>query len=126
MKTAKDPRHLNRIRVMQNLFAWDFNHKQKLENERSKEIIDNLGEIDGLIVQAAPQWPLEKINKIDLSILRQAVFELNHDRDVPDKVIIDEAVELGKEYGSESSPSFINGVLGKLMAQKESGDFTKE
>lgn len=126
MKTANDPRHLSRIRVMQDLFAWDFNHETNLVSERSKEVVGDLGKIDHLITEAAPQWPLEKINKIDLSILRQAVFELRQDDDVPEKVIIDEAVELGKEYGSESSPSFINGVLGKLMALRESGDFTKE
>jgi len=64
---------------------------------------------------AAPEWPLEQINKIDLAILRLAIWELTIKQKEPPKVIIDEAIELGKTYGSEKSSSFINGVLGTVF-----------
>lgn len=102
---------------MQELYSWSFKADQKELTEATKEIIDQTSSIDKLIFKAAPAWPIEKINKIDLSILRQAVFELIFETDsIPPKVVVDEAVELGKQYGSESSPSFINGVLGKLIS----------
>lgn len=119
MKTAKDPRHLERIKVMQELFAWDFNQKANLQFPKSQKIIKNLKKIDKLIKQAAPTWPIDKINKIDLGLLRQAVFELIMEKATPPKVVVDEAVEIAKEYGSESSPAFINGALGKLIADNQ-------
>ncbi|TSC63760.1 MAG: N utilization substance protein B [Microgenomates group bacterium Gr01-1014_93] len=96
---------------MQTLFQWDFNHKPKAS---IKDLLRKQKEIDEKISKAAPQWQIEKINKIDLAILRLAVFELLLKKE-PIKVIIDEAVELAKEYGSENSSSFVNGVLGKLI-----------
>lgn len=133
MKTSKDPRHLRRVRVMQDLFAWDFNHKTQLEVEDTDRIINHLDQIDELIKQSAPTWPISKINKIDLSILRQAIYELlfgensGLEKDdkvydsskVPPKVVVDEAVEIAKEYGSSSSPSFVNGVLGKVIESQK-------
>ena len=68
-----------------------------------------------MIAKAAPAWPIEKINKIDLSILRLAAYELTLDNQAPPKVVVDEAIELAKKFGSESSPGFVNGVLGKLI-----------
>ncbi len=117
MKTSRDPRHQQRIKVMQELFAYDFKKENALTLDQAKKISKNEREIDRLIVEAAPTWPIDKINKIDLSILRQAVFELKFEPEIPIKVVIDEAVELAKEYGSESSPSFVNGVLGKLVEE---------
>ncbi|SRR5260221_12602083 len=119
MKTSKDPRHLERIHVMQTLFAWDFNKADQLSNDTAIQILEHIGKIDKLIEQAAPTWPVSKINKIDLAILRQAVYELVINPKAPPKVIVDEAVELAKEYGSESSSSFINGALGKLIADQK-------
>lgn len=117
MKTPKDPRHLQRIKIIQELFAWDFNNKaNKLTLEPTLKIKKNLKKIDQLISQAAPTWPIEKINKIDLAILRLAVFELMIKRNTPPKVVVDEAVELGKEYGASSSAAFVNGALGKLIS----------
>ncbi len=117
MKTSKDPRHLKRVKIMQDLFAWEF--KGQLEelsnNPVFKKILENLDNIDGDIEKAAPAWPLGKINKIDLAILRLAIYELLIEKEVPPKVAIDEAVELAKQYGSDSSPSFINGALGKVV-----------
>ncbi len=112
MKTVKDPRHQRRIHLMQQLFQWDFNKKPQ---GNIKPIIQNFKDLDQKIATAAPIWPIEKINKIDLAILRLAIFELLLERKAPPKVIIDEAIELGKKFGGESSPSFINGVLGKLV-----------
>jgi len=115
MKTSKDPRHLERIKVMQELFAWDFQKNSKFVHPMSQQVVDNIAQIDIYINQAAPTWPIEKINKIDLAILRQAVLELMFTKLVPPKVVVDEAVEIAKEYGSDSSPAFINGALGKLI-----------
>ena len=78
----------------------------------------NAKEIDVKIADSAPQWPIDKLNKIDLAILRLAVHELQSS-DTPPKVVIDEAVELAKEYGGENSPSFVNGVLGNILKQIE-------
>ncbi|MBI2011539.1 transcription antitermination factor NusB [Candidatus Daviesbacteria bacterium] len=118
MKTAKDPRHLQRIRVVQNLYAKDMN-KQHEEDTSISDIVSNVEgtreKIDKEVLDAAPTWPLEKINKIDLAILRLAIFELLIEGKTPPKVIVDEAVEIAKEYGSDSSASFINGVLGKVI-----------
>jgi len=116
MKTHSDPRHLKRIKRMQALFAWDF---QKKPSSDIKEIVDNLSQIDQAISASASERPIEQINKIDLSLLRLAVFELIIEKKAPIKVVIDEAVELAKEYGSDSSPAFVNGALGKLVEQNK-------
>ncbi|MBI2595842.1 transcription antitermination factor NusB [Candidatus Daviesbacteria bacterium] len=119
MKTSNDPRHLQRIKVMQELFAWNFKKNSAPGSETGKKIVSNLAQIDLLIQSSAPSWPLDKINRVDLAILRLAVYELMLDKKNPLKVIIDEAVELAKEFGGESSPSFINGALGKLITDNQ-------
>lgn len=111
MKTASDPRHLKRIRLMQHLFACAYHKKP---DAAVRPIWSKLDIIDRLITKAAPEWPLERINHIDLAILRLATWELVIDKTVPLRVIIDESVELAKEFGSDSSPNFVNGVLGTL------------
>lgn len=118
MKTATDPRHLQRIKLIQELFAWDFKKDQMPTDEVGKKILDDLGSIDEMVQSSAPSWPLDKINKVDLAVLRLAVFELVFDKKNPPKVIVDEAVELAKEFGGQSSPSFVNGALGKLIVDK--------
>lgn len=100
---------------MQGLFVWDFQKQSSPKDAESKAVIENLPQIDKEITQAAPTWPIDKINKTDLAILRLATFELIIVKDVPFKVIVDEAIELGKEFGSDNSPEFINGVLGKII-----------
>lgn len=114
MKTAKDPRHLKRIALMQDLFTYSFTQKKTAS---TRPIILELKQIDKLISESAPDRPLDEINKIDLSILRLSVFELIISK-VPPKVAIDEAIELGKKFGSDSSAGFINGVLGKVVQLK--------
>ena len=117
MKKHSDPRHLKRIKCMKELFSWQFQPNIKVSSKLSKTI-SKLSEIDSLIQKSAPGRPIEQINKIDLAILRLSVFELIMIEGVPPKVVIDEAVELGKEYGSDSSAGFINGALGKLLDLK--------
>ena len=112
MKTVKDPRHQQRRKVVKELFAESFT-KQPKQSKRAKEIMANAKKLDKQIEDAAPTWPIDKINKIDLAILRLSVYELENDN-TPPKVVIDEAVELAKEFGGESSPSFVNGVLGTI------------
>lgn len=104
MKTSTDPRHKKRELKVAKLFASSF-------------IPGFTDVVDEHISKAAPEWPLKNINKIDLAILRVATDELLNS-DTPVKVIIDEAVEIAKKYGAESSASFVNGVLGTILKNK--------
>ena len=119
MKTVNDPRHKTRVSRVQLLFAYTFQNSQ--ENDQISDILINLKAIDEAIAAAAPEWPLNKINKLDLSVLRQASFELLF-TDTPSKVVIDEAVEIAKTYGSENSSSFVNGVLGTILERNKKND----
>lgn len=117
MKTFTDPRHLKRREAVKILFAETYTPQKNLPS-LVKQIMTNKEEIDAEIQKAAPTWPIDKLNRIDLAVLRLAIYELNSSK-TPPKVIIDEAVELAKEFGSESSPSFINGVLGTIYKTEE-------
>lgn len=116
MKTAKDPRHIERRKLVKELFAQSFTKQPKFSKKASK-IMSQKSTLDEKIGQAAPTWPIMKLNKIDLAILRLAVHELE-DKKTPPKVVIDEAVELAKEFGGEAAPSFVNGVLGTIYKDK--------
>lgn len=116
MKSRHDPRHKKRQQIVKELFAQSFSD-QKV-GETAQKIIDQSTTLDQKIGDSAPAWPIQKLNKIDLAILRLATYEIEK-TDTPPKVIIDEAVELAKEFGSENSPSFINGVLGDLLLKHE-------
>jgi transcription antitermination protein NusB len=113
MKSSNDPRHKKRITQMQKLFASSFQNKNP--DTVIKPIIENLTTIDEKIHVAAPEWPIDKIAKIDLAILRLACFELTIVKKEPPKALIDEAIELAKAYGNQNSPQFINGVLGTIF-----------
>ena len=113
MKTAKDPRHKKRQKVIEDLFKVEF--MDQPIGEKAREVMDNRELIDAKIKEAAPEFPIDKINKADLAILRLATYELLVSQKEPPKVIVDEAIELAKEYGGESSPAFINGALGKII-----------
>jgi N utilization substance protein B len=115
MKIPKDPRHKAREKIIKELFGWSFQQEIVVKNKTVKEIIKKIKKIDKIIAKAAPQWPIEQINRIDLAILRLAIWELLIARREPQKVIIDEAVELAKTYGGEKSPAFINGALGAVL-----------
>ena len=112
MKTRSDPRHQRRTKIIQHLFSSSFQNKP---DPLVTDLWKQLPQIDPLIAAAAPEWPIDKLNPIDLAILRLAVYELTVDKKAPYKVIIDEAIELAKEFGSSNSPKFINGALGKLI-----------
>lgn len=87
---------------------------QKTQEKLVGQVVRRLDEVDKIISQVAPTFPLNKINKTDLAILRLATFELLT-KTAPPKVIINEAVELAKEFGGEASFSFVNGVLGTIL-----------
>jgi N utilization substance protein B len=138
-----DQRHLKRIKLMQNLFAYTFDEgeqRQALKQATKKQVEQTLPEgyrlpqdkdlqpeiesiyqalpkIDAQLQKYAPERPLSDINLVDLAILRLIVWEAHH-KNTPKKVLIDEAVELAKEFGSDSSPRFVNGVLGQLLMQE--------
>ncbi|MBN1618700.1 transcription antitermination factor NusB [Candidatus Dojkabacteria bacterium] len=146
MKTKKDPRHLARILALQKLFANHFQFEQKSDNQESQlssleeissatqidnydadltqKIIDgvedNIDKIDKLIIKHAPQWPIEQIQNVDKEILRIALWEGFISETTPPKVAIDEAIEIAKSFGGDSSSKFINGVLGTIYEQEKS------
>ncbi len=133
-------RHLTRRIVLQTLYEWDFSgckrewepvldknfnefepelNEKDFAGEIIEGVIDNLKELNDIIVSAAPQWPLEKITIIDRNVLRIGLWELIYadDKEVPPKVAINEAIELAKEFGGESSGKFVNGVLGTVFKE---------
>jgi transcription antitermination protein NusB len=126
-------RHLSRTIAMQSLYEWDFHRStpiwqiadrvvKPVEKDVDMDYLKNtvegtaaaMEEIDRLVAEAAPEWPLDQISVIDKSILRVAGYELLKTDDIPPKVAINEAVELAKTFGGENSSKFINGVLGTL------------
>ena len=115
MKTSADPRHKIRQQQLQHLFSAAF---RKKPDSQIKHIWGVLPQIDPLIAKAAPEWPIDKLNHVDLAILRLAVYELVIDKKQPVKVIIDEAIELAKEIGGDTSPGFINGALGAIVKDR--------
>ena len=80
-----------------------------------KGIIENKSAVDEAINKYAEGWEINRIAKVDLAILRLAVYEILYSDDVPNKVAVNEAVELAKSFSSDKSPSFINGILGKVI-----------
>ncbi len=134
-------RHLQRSVAMQSLFEWDF--RKASDEEMASIVRRHLEEfapgledasftrvlvegtlahraiIDQLIEKCAPEWPLDQVTVIDRNVLRLGIFELlygNYD-EVPPKVAINEAIELSKTFGSNSSPRFVNGVLGTIYRE---------
>ena len=141
-------RHLQRSIAMQALFEWDFQSGKKYTIEEVVErnvkefapgidqsdfvtalaegTLKNLKDIDALIEKCAPEWPLDQVAIIDRNVLRLGIYELmygNYD-EVPPKVAINEAIELAKTFGGESSARFVNGVLGTIY--REMGEPMKD
>lgn len=129
-------RHLARTIAMQSLYEWDFNGQKedplKLLHDNLKEfapdfsdqgfseslirgVLDHRPDIDATITKYAPEWPLEQITIVDRNVLRLGVYELSYSPDVPPKVAINEAIEVAKGFGGESSGKFVNGVLGAIF-----------
>ena len=136
-------RHLSRSIAMQSLYEWDFSGKKPdiLEKIVGKNIIEfgpglqdkdfiwqlikgvvsRISDIDKIIEKAAPEWPIDQITIIDRNVLRIGLYELlyGNKEEVPPKVAINEAIELAKSFGGESSGKFINGVLGTVFKEIE-------
>jgi N utilization substance protein B len=135
-------RHLSRSIAMQSLYEWDFSGKKldlkKVVEKNIKEfgpgledeafvwqlvtgVVEHLSELDKIIEKAAPEWPIEQITIIDRNVLRIGLHELlfSKKEEVPPKVAINEAIELAKSFGGESSGKFINGVLGTVFKEVE-------
>lgn len=117
MKRKTDPRHKARIETMQTLFEKSFRKNfNPPKNSTAAQVIENQHVIDKLIAQNAPAWPISQIALIDLATLRLAIWELLFNtKKEPLRAVVDEAVEIAKEFGSESSPKFVNGVLGSII-----------
>ncbi len=129
-------RHLARTIAMQSLYQWDFQGKPDAQipeiiNFNLKEfapdfddkgfvaelvenVIAKISGIDAIITKYAPEWPIEQITNVDRNILRIGVYELKFSEAIPSKVAINEAIELAKTFGGESSGRFVNGVLGAI------------
>jgi len=130
-------RHLARTIAMQSLYQWDFNGRvpsfdlagaiamntkefapdfddKGFIAELVNGTVANLPEIDAIITAYAPEWPIEQITIVDRNILRLGTYELKFSESVPSKVAINEAIELAKMFGGESSGRFVNGVLGAV------------
>jgi N utilization substance protein B len=122
MKTASDPRHIRRQRLVQDLYKTEF-HTQSVSPE-AKDIILKKDTLDAIIKQIAPEFEIEKINRVDLAILRLAVYELTVKKSEPPHVVVDEAIELAKEFSGESSPAFVNGALGNLLKHENNSNIS--
>jgi N utilization substance protein B len=133
---------------MQSLYEWDF--KGKIKNELSTIVKHNLvefapgikddaftrdladgvlrhlEEIDALIKKYATQWPIDQITTIDRNVLRLGIFELVFYENTPSRVAINEAIEVAKSFGGESSGKFINGVLGAIYKDRMDAGQIKE
>ena len=141
-------RHLARTVALQTLYEWDFNKLPAPaaegvldrnakefaegfdEGEFAKElvhkVVEKQGTLEELISKYAPEWPIEKITIIDRNILRLGIVELIYIDNIPDKVAINEAIELGKTFGGVSSGKFINGVLGAIYRDKQKEEGNEE
>lgn len=84
--------------------------------EKFDKVMGNIKEIDLIIEEASSGWKLNRMGKVDLTILRLATYEIKYDEDIPTGVAINEAVEIAKKFGGDSSSSFVNGVLAKIVS----------
>lgn len=144
-------RHLGRIIALQTLYEQDFRRASndtgfELEAVLTRNIVryDTMVEdkkfierlvrgvskhekaLDKALQPIAPEWPIDQIARMDRVILRIGLYELTYDKDVPAKVVINEAVELAKAFGSENSSKFVNGVLGTALRKREGDDAGKD
>lgn len=136
-------RHLARSVAMQILYQWDFKGKPTAAlpaicdeqikefgeglNEENKafvvdtvhHVVDHIDEVDAVIREHAPNWPIEQMTYIDRNVLRIGVYEMRFSEAVPAKVAINEAIEIAKSYGGQSSGKFVNGILGAMYHHTE-------
>lgn len=130
-------RHLARSIIMQVLYQWDFRNRptaalpaiidQNIEEfggglesnveyirETVNGVVENVDTIDEIIKKHAPHWPLEQMSLVDKNILRIGIYELQFVESIPNRVAINEAIELAKNFGGPSSGKFVNGILGAM------------
>lgn len=140
-------RHLARAIALQSLYEWDFHNGEKEASEivrRNLEefapeldekpfainlvanLLEHREELDAMISKFAPDWPLEKITTVDRNVLRIGTYELVFNEEIPSKVAINEAIELAKTFGGESSGKFVNGVLGAIYRSRLEQGVQKE
>lgn len=131
-----------REHLMVMLFQTEFHTKEELEEQitcyldditapkqddvnyikdKFRNTLEHLDEIDAMIESASDSWKLKRMFKIDLAIMRLAVYEMRYDEEIPVSVAINEAVEIAKKYGQDNSPAFVNGVLAKVADGVEKG-----
>ncbi|HJQ08079.1 MAG TPA: transcription antitermination factor NusB [Candidatus Saccharimonadales bacterium] len=140
-------RHLARIIALQTLFEQDFRRAAgdtgfdldavlARNIARYQSIVDDVAfikqlvqgvaahekELDAELQPVAPEWPIDQIARMDRVVLRMGLYELTYEKDVPPKVVINEAVELAKAFGSENSSKFVNGVLGTVLRNQTGAD----
>ena len=96
---------------------------QEYMSQKYRHVLEKLDEIDVLLNETSRGWKTKRMSRVDLTALRLAVYELKYDKDVPTGVAINEAVELAKRFGGETSGSFVNGILGKI-ANSESAQYS--
>ncbi len=139
-------RHLGRILALQTLYEYDFRRDCGDEHIDVEEILDRnitrydetvddkafiarlaegaakcSDELDAILQPIAPEWPISQIARMDRMVLHLSLYELLSEKDVPPKVVINEAVELAKAFGGENSSKFINGVLGTALRKRDEG-----
>ena len=134
-------RHELREHVFQLLFRVEFNSREEMDEqvsmyfdgvreeepltekdetyivEKYKKIVEKIPEIDDMLNASAKGWKTSRMGRVDLTILRLAVYEMKFDEDIPEKVAINEAVELSKKFGGDESPAFVNGVLAHVAGK---------
>lgn len=89
-------------------------HIKAFAENLSRGVFENLQEIDGILQELSTNWSLERMSRVDLALLRMGAYELTKTKDVPVNVAINEAIEIGKRYGTKDTPSFVNGILDKI------------
>lgn len=144
-------RHLGRIIALQSLYeeefrrdagdaAFDLDEVLTRNIDRYAEMVDDVdfirdlvkgviskaAELDAILQPIAPEWPIDQIARMDRLVLRMGLYELMHEKDVPPKVVINEAVELAKAFGGENSSKFINGVLGTVLRKRTEEEASPE
>lgn len=128
-------RRIMREHIFKLIFSIEFNEEEKFDDrvnvyldeldssDEVKDYISNkavsiqekLDDIDEMINTSAKKWSISRMSKVDVSILRVAIYEIKYDDDIPTNVAINEAVEIAKKYGGDHSPSFVNGILAKIV-----------
>lgn len=141
-------RHLSRTIAMQSLYIWDFNKLPDTDidaivdltlqefapgladgefaQRTATGVLEHRAEIDGYIAKYAPEWPIEQMTFVDRNTMRIGLYEMLHNDDIPERVAINEAIEIAKAYGGDSSGKFVNGVLGAIYKDLQAEGKTKE